>query len=96
MNIPELPIDFHSIAMQGVTMLGAFIGAIAAVIVLSSLIRMGFRWVREAFASDIEGVEVDAIEARRVRYDDTQQPDYRVDGKEYIAIDRGNVWAKTA
>ncbi len=49
-TIPEMPIDFSSIATAGVTTLGEIASAVAGVIVLSALIMMGFRWIKRAFA----------------------------------------------
>lgn len=50
--IPDMPIDFQTIAVEGVTIAGAVLAAVAGIIIVIALVRMGVNFFRETFSGD--------------------------------------------
>lgn len=49
-TIPEMPVDFADLASKGAVVMGAVITGVAGIFILNALVRMGFNWIRRAFA----------------------------------------------
>lgn len=50
-TIPDMPVDFADIATKGAVILGTVVAGVMGIFVIVSLINMGIKWVKRAFAS---------------------------------------------
>ncbi len=48
-TLPDMPIDFSDYATAGMTVVGTVLGAIAGIVVVVSLVRMGLKKLSGAF-----------------------------------------------
>lgn len=52
-TIPAMPVDFGALATEAVAIVGTVLGAVAGIIIVIALVRMGFRFLTRAFTGNV-------------------------------------------
>lgn len=68
--IPSIPVDFGALADMALNYVGIVFAAVAGIVIVIALVRMGFKFVSSAFAGSVERVEIDDAITVKV-YDDS-------------------------